>query len=203
MGTDRRGRCSPVDRGGVYCRGPADVGRSSRMAAGRGGGRRGDRPASGGPEPGFALRLFQRGRGRVAGGGGLSAAVPRRWPRRVWASSGAGEWNLAFSEMTAVAVYRPLSAPLGRGTATLGAFLFSGVLHELAISLPVLAGFGLPSLYFALHGLLVLVKRTARKGGAPGQRTTRGWAGSGRWPGWRCLCRSSSTRRFRQAWPGR
>jgi alginate O-acetyltransferase complex protein AlgI len=68
-------------------------------------------------------------------------------------------WNLAFSEMTALGVYRPLAAAAGKPTATFAAFLTSGVLHEVAISLPVLAGFGLPLLYFALHGMLVLVER--------------------------------------------
>ncbi len=36
------------------------------------------------------------------------------------------------------------------------AFVASGLLHELAISLPVRAGFGLPLLYFVLHGGLTL-----------------------------------------------
>jgi hypothetical protein len=68
-------------------------------------------------------------------------------------------WNLAFSEMVALGIYRPLSGVLGRKAATMGAFLFSGVVHELAVSLPVLAGFGLPLAYFALHGGLVLFER--------------------------------------------
>ena len=66
-------------------------------------------------------------------------------------------WNLAFSEMTAALVYRPLRAH--RATATMASFLFSGLLHELAISLPVRALFGLPTLYFVLQGLLVLAER--------------------------------------------
>lgn len=60
--------------------------------------------------------------------------------------------------MTAIGVYRPLSCAVGRRSATGIAFLASGVLHELAISAPVLDGFGLPLLYFLLHGLLVLVE---------------------------------------------
>jgi alginate O-acetyltransferase complex protein AlgI len=65
-------------------------------------------------------------------------------------------WNLAFAEMTAIGIYRPLEGVVGRRGATLLAFLASGLLHELAISLPVRAGFGLPTLYFLLHGSLVL-----------------------------------------------
>jgi Membrane bound O-acyl transferase family len=84
-------------------------------------------------------------------------------------------WNLAFSEMTALAVYRPLSrrSHLGRKAATAAAFLASGLLHELAISVPVLAGFGLPSLYFLLHGMLVLVEGRLEKAGRP--VTAWGW----------------------------
>jgi hypothetical protein len=71
-----------------------------------------------------------------------SASLSEFWGRR---------WNLAFSEMTALAVFRPLRGIVGRQPATMAAFLFSGFLHELAISLPARAGYGLPLLYFALH----------------------------------------------------
>lgn len=87
-----------------------------------------------------------------------STSLREFWGRR---------WNLAFSEMTSIAVYRPLSARVGRGPATAAAFLFSGLLHEMAISLPVGAGFGLPMLYFVLHGALMLVERAARHRGQP------------------------------------
>ena len=84
-------------------------------------------------------------------------------------------WNLGFSEMTAVAVYRPLLGVLGKGGATVAAFLFSGLLHELAISLPVKAGFGLPLLYFALHGGLVWLERGLARAGCPVDRVK--WLG--------------------------
>jgi alginate O-acetyltransferase complex protein AlgI len=79
-------------------------------------------------------------------------------------------WNLAFSEMTALGVYRPLSRRVGRKTATVAAFMASGLLHELAISVPVLAGFGLPTLYFLLHGTLVLIERQLERVGRPVSR---------------------------------
>jgi alginate O-acetyltransferase complex protein AlgI len=88
----------------------------------------------------------------------LSTSLGDFWGRR---------WNLAFSEMTAVGIYRPLAAVTGRRAATAAAFVCSGLLHELAISLPVQAGFGLPSLYFILHGTLVLVERRLERAGWP------------------------------------
>jgi len=85
-------------------------------------------------------------------------------------------WNLAFSEMTAIAVYRPLSPRAGRGAALFASFLVSGLLHEMAISLPVRAGFGLPLLYFATHGALVLVERALARAGRPiGGALGRAW----------------------------
>ena len=87
-----------------------------------------------------------------------SRSLAEFWGRR---------WNLAFSEMTAVGVYRPLSAVTGKPVALVVAFLFSGLLHELAISLPVRAGFGLPLLYFAIHGLLMLAERALARAGRP------------------------------------
>ena len=84
-------------------------------------------------------------------------------------------WNVAFTEMTALAVYRPLEGRLGRGGAVIGAFLLSGLLHELAISLPVRAGWGLPLLYFLLHGALVLAEQGLERRGHPVE--VWGWKG--------------------------
>lgn len=64
-------------------------------------------------------------------------------------------WNLPFVEMTAQVIYRPLRRRLGHGRASLFAFAFSGLLHELAISLPPMDGWGSPLLYFAMHGGLM------------------------------------------------
>ena len=68
-------------------------------------------------------------------------------------------WNLAFSEMTALAVHRPLRATFGNRRAETAAFLFSGALHELAISAPTGAGWGGPMLYFCLHALGMRLER--------------------------------------------
>jgi len=68
-------------------------------------------------------------------------------------------WNLAFSEMTSVAVFRPLKKHVGAGWALLASFTFSGLLHEVALGLPVNSGYGLPTLYFLMQGILVLVEK--------------------------------------------
>lgn len=74
-------------------------------------------------------------------------------------------WNLAFSEMTAIAVYQPMKGRLGVRQALLLSFGLSGLLHEVAISLPVRSGFGLPLAYFLLHcGLVEMERSLARRG---------------------------------------
>ncbi len=69
-------------------------------------------------------------------------------------------WNIAYSEMTSVIAYRPLRPLIGRETALTLAFLLSGLLHEIAISLPVSSGFGLPMAYFILHAIAIRVEKT-------------------------------------------
>jgi hypothetical protein len=72
----------------------------------------------------------------------LSKSLKEFWGRR---------WNVAFSEMTALIVYRPLKSKIGLENALVLSFLFSGLLHEIAISLPVRTGYGFPMLYFVIH----------------------------------------------------
>jgi alginate O-acetyltransferase complex protein AlgI len=71
-------------------------------------------------------------------------------------------WNLAFHEMASGLVYRPVAGRFGRAWGVAAAFGLSGLLHELAISLPAGAGWGLPTAYFLLHGALVLAERRWR-----------------------------------------
>lgn len=84
-------------------------------------------------------------------------------------------WNLAFSEMTAIAIYQPLVRVAGRGPALAASFLGSGLLHELAISVPVRAGYGLPMAYFMLHGILMTVEARLAKANRPIDRVS--WFG--------------------------
>jgi D-alanyl-lipoteichoic acid acyltransferase DltB (MBOAT superfamily) len=87
-----------------------------------------------------------------------STSLEEFWGRR---------WNLAFSEMTALVVFRPLNEIVGRQWAMAAALLFSGCLHELAISVPVRAGYGLPSLYFALHAAAMQIESVLSRRGHP------------------------------------
>lgn len=68
-------------------------------------------------------------------------------------------WNVGYSQMMQRLVGRPVQNQFGEGAGVMAVFLGSGVLHELAITLPVQSGFGLPTLYFTLHGLLTLFER--------------------------------------------
>ncbi|MES2274822.1 MAG: membrane bound O-acyl transferase family-domain-containing protein [Bacteroidota bacterium] len=68
-------------------------------------------------------------------------------------------WNLAFTEMTSIAIFRPLRNRIGGGAALMLAFAFSGLLHEIALSVPVNSGYGLPMLYFIIQGILVLLEK--------------------------------------------
>jgi len=65
-------------------------------------------------------------------------------------------WNIAFVELTTLAVLRPAKKKFGGTTAFWMSFIFSGLLHELAISLSVNSGFGKPFAYFIIQALLIL-----------------------------------------------
>lgn len=97
---------------------------------------------------GFPVRtLF----GNVLGTAGLADF----WGRR---------WNAGYSQMMQRLVGRPVERRLGPAAGVLAVFVGSGLLHEFAITLPVRSGFGGPTLYFLLQGLLTLGEK---RGGRP------------------------------------
>lgn len=68
-------------------------------------------------------------------------------------------WNRAFSDWARVHVFRPLVRRWGTACGTLAGFLASGFAHELVVSFPAGAGWGMPTLYFLLQGGGVLAQR--------------------------------------------
>lgn len=93
---------------------------------------------------------------------GVNAVPLMRNP--LWAKSLAEfwgqRWNAAFHELAFRFAYRPLRRRMTPAMATLGVFGVSGLIHELVISLPARGGYGLPTAYFVLQGLGLVLDRT-------------------------------------------
>jgi hypothetical protein len=86
-------------------------------------------------------------------------------------------WNLGFRTLSHKLVFRPLQRRYGIVAATLGAFLISGLIHELVISVPARAGYGFPTAYFLVQGFGVIVERsqTGKRLGLEGGMRGRIW----------------------------
>jgi hypothetical protein len=84
-------------------------------------------------------------------------------------------WNMGFRQLTFDLVFDPLRRPLGVAAATFASFVMSGLIHELVISVPARAGYGLPTFYFALQGAGVLLERSRIGKRWRLHRGMRGW----------------------------
>ena len=82
----------------------------------------------------------------------LASSLADFWGRR---------WNLAFRDLAHAYVFQPFAQAWGATAATLAAFLASGVIHDVVISGPARAGWGMPTLYFLLQGCALLVEHSA------------------------------------------
>jgi len=90
----------------------------------------------------------------------LAKSVSEFWGKR---------WNIAFSDMnrfvfvaavrTALEEDLSVSKAKSKQAGIFAAFVASAILHECAITLPVLAGYGGPSLYFLLQGFYVVLEK--------------------------------------------
>ncbi len=94
---------------------------------------------------------------------GVEAAPPMDWPL---AATGVSDfwgkrWNRAFRDLTHRFLFRPLVARVGARGAVAAGFLFSGLIHEVVISLPAAAGYGGPTLFFAIQGAALLFERSS------------------------------------------
>ncbi len=95
-----------------------------------------------------------------------AASVGEFWGRR---------WNTAFRDLTHRFLFRPLARRLGPRGGIAAGFVFSGLAHELVISVPARGGYGLPTLYFALQGAALLAERSPAAAAAGLGRGWRGW----------------------------
>ncbi len=78
-------------------------------------------------------------------------------------------WNRAFSDVARIMVFRPLSRRWGAVVAMWGGFIFSGLAHELVITVPAGAGFGAPMVYFLIQALGVTLERGFNLSGGMGR----------------------------------
>jgi len=78
-----------------------------------------------------------------------STSLGEFWGRR---------WNGAFNQLVFENVFRPVARSTDPILGIIVAFLASGLIHELVISLPVRTGYGLPTAYFLLQGCGVIIQ---------------------------------------------
>lgn len=82
----------------------------------------------------------------------LAMSLSDFWGRR---------WNLAFRDLTYPFIYRPLARRFGGMTSLMLAFLVSGLVHDIVISVPAKGGYGAPTVYFLLQGLGISLEKSS------------------------------------------
>jgi membrane bound O-acyltransferase family protein len=98
----------------------------------------------------------------------LAGSLSDLWARR---------WNLAFHQLAAATLFKPVRERFGVGVATFATFFASGLIHDLVISVPAGGGYGLPTLYFLLQagGLAAERSATGRRLGLGRGTLGRAW----------------------------
>jgi Membrane bound O-acyl transferase family len=109
---------------------------------------------------------------------GVSARPIMDWPIQATSVSEfwGQRWNRAFRDLTHRYVFRPLTTRFGGKVALAAGFLFSGVVHDLVISLPAGGGYGGPTAFFAIQAIAIFVERSALGQRLGLGRGIRGWA---------------------------
>ena len=93
---------------------------------------------------------------------GIEARPLMNWPL---ISASIGEfwgvrWNTAFRDLAYRFLFRPLLLRIGAWQTVLVVFFFSGLIHDLVISVPARGGYGGPTAFFLLQGLAILMSRS-------------------------------------------
>jgi hypothetical protein len=81
----------------------------------------------------------------------LSTGISDFWSHR---------WNTAFRDLAYRFLFRPFTRLVGPRWGVFAGFAFSGVVHDVVISLPAGGGYGLPTLYFLLQPLGMFAERS-------------------------------------------
>lgn len=84
-------------------------------------------------------------------------------------------WNRAFRDLSHRFLYSPLARKSGRIGALLAVFVFSGLLHDLVISVPAGGGWGLPTIFFLIQAGAIMLERSATGKRLGLGRGCRGW----------------------------
>jgi Membrane bound O-acyl transferase family len=84
-------------------------------------------------------------------------------------------WNLGFRQLAYELIFRPSRRMLGAEWAGFLVFVVSGLVHDLVISLPAGAGYGLPTLYFMVQGAGIAIEHSRFGKGLGLSRGARGW----------------------------
>lgn len=97
-----------------------------------------------------------------------STSVSDFWGRR---------WNRAFRDLTHRFLFRPLTHLVGPRWGMAAGFLFSGLVHELAITVPAGGGYGGPTLFFGIQAAALMFERssTARRLKLGREGSITGW----------------------------
>jgi hypothetical protein len=84
-------------------------------------------------------------------------------------------WNMAFRDLTHTFLFRPLARRLGLQRALVASFVFSGVVHDLVISIPARGGYGGPTAFFIVQAIAILVEKSPLGRRIGLGRGVRGW----------------------------
>lgn len=106
----------------------------------------------------------------------IDARPIMNWPARAhslgdfWGK----RWNAGFSDFAFTLLFTRLAALMPPRIATLIIFLFSGLIHEMAVTFPARGGYGLPTVYFTIQGAGMLIERSRLGSRFKLRRTIRG-----------------------------